>query len=99
MRQKVIALARNLAGFALRMNPGPKQRFASVDVAHANNDFRVHDEILHRNAAAAAGCEKMRAKLFGDQRFGAEILEEAMIFIGVTRQARDATKTARIDKV
>ena len=38
---------------AQRMDARAEQRLARVDVAHAGDDARVHEEMLHRDATAA----------------------------------------------
>src|SRR5450631_233621 len=58
---------------AARGNAGAKQRLACIDVAHAHDHVRIHDELFDRDGAFAGGTEQMLGVELLAQRFGGEL--------------------------
>src|SRR5690242_12111253 len=67
------ARARDAAGGARRMDSGAEKRLGSVDVAHARDDARVHQELLHGHAPAARARSERLAGEFRREGLEAEI--------------------------
>jgi hypothetical protein len=61
------------------MNAGQKKRFAGVDVADANHDRAVHDELLHIDSPAARCSPQIIAVELRLERFGTEIAKQRML--------------------
>src|SRR5690606_39323222 len=73
---------------------GPEQVLGGVDVAHAHNDPLVHQERLHRRAAAAAARIQPVAVEVAGKRLGAQALQQ--LVHGAGRLPQQAAEAARI---
>src|SRR5579864_4675094 len=70
--------ARQAARLALRAQPRPEQRLAGVDVAHADDQLAVHDELLERHAPPAADAPQVVGVEGARERLGGEPGEQRM---------------------
>src|SRR5690349_16411964 len=92
--EALVALARHRARRARRMDPRGEQRLARIDVADADDDRLVHQELLDRGLAAARAAPQQFAVEGIRQGFRAETREQRMR--GPARLPQLAAETARI---
>ena len=92
--ERDVALARDAAGRALRRDAGAEQRLGGVDVADADDDPLVHEEILDRPPAPARAREEIVAVERVAERFGTEVAQQLVRAAG--RLPEPATEAARV---
>jgi ligand-binding sensor domain-containing protein/signal transduction histidine kinase len=88
-----IVAARDFSGRAHRPHAGREQGFGDIDVADADDDALVHQEGLHRRAAAAARREQVVAVEGVAERFGAEVAQQFVRRVrGLPEQTAEAAR-------
>src|SRR5699024_7741431 len=95
--QPVIAYPADSPGRPARVDAGGEQCLGSIDIAHADHGFCIHDEGLDRNTPAAAALPQPFAAERGAQRFRAQA-GQARVRVGLVAAPQQRAKAARIGK-
>ena len=77
--QYVVSRFGDAAGCAGRVDAGHKQGFIGVDIAHAYDDFTVHDELLDGNATPTRPLVQIRPGKAAGKGLRAEVVKKGML--------------------
>ena len=78
-----------------RMDAGPEQRLARIDVSDADDDRMVHQQLLDGDAPGARGTIQVVAVELTGKRLDAQVREQAML-LRITRLPQQASEPPRV---